>query len=132
MITESKEWDGIERRRTEAPKPGMNGGTSDAAFLQYIVNQLDALNAKMDAMHGDHVRQAAAIAGLESAIPKAPDGGPDYDGHHDYHYRLIESSKSWRDIWQDVKKKLFGGIAWATVAFCAYALWEAIKQEIKK
>lgn len=125
-------WDGIERRRTEAPRPGDNGGTSDAAFLSYIVSQLDALNQKMDAMHQDHIRQAAAIAGLESAIPKSSDGSPDYDGHHDYHFRLIESSKSWRDIWQDVKKKLFGGIAWATVCFIAYALWETIKHETKK
>lgn len=131
-MTSSKEWDGIERRRTEAPKPGQNGGMSDAAFLSYIVNQLDALNAKMDAMHNDHVRQAAAISGLESAIPKSPDGDPDYDGHHDYHYRLIESSKSWRDIMQDVKKKVFGGVTWAVIVFCAYAIWESIKSEVKK
>lgn len=125
-------WDGIERRRADAPRPGGHGGTSDAAFLSYIVAQLDALNQKMDAMHQDHIRQAAAISGLESAIPKASDGTPDYDGHHDYHYGLIESSKSWREIWTDVRKKLFGGIAWATVCFVAYAIFEAIRVAIKK
>lgn len=130
--TENPTWDGIERRRNEVPRPGPQAGTSDAAFLSYIVSQLDTLNQKMDMMHNDHIRQAAAISGLESAIPKSKDGTPDYDGHHDYHFQLIETSKSWREIWMDVKKKVFSGVAWLIVVFAGYAIWEAIKVEVKK
>lgn len=125
-------WDGIERRRNEAPKPGVNGGTSDAAFLSYIVSQLEVINDKLEAMHNDHIRQAAAIAGLESAIPKDEHGTPDYDGHHDDHASRNQLFKTARRMITNAIDKLFTGALVSAVLFIAYSVLESIKQEVKK
>lgn len=125
-------WDRIERRRTEAPAPGNIGGSSEAAFLGYIVNQLESINDKLEAMHTEHTAMKGDIEDIKLAFPKSEDGERDFDGHHDYHDTLIRNSKSWGEIMTDVKKKLFGGIAWATVCFVAWAIWEGIKHEVKK
>lgn len=135
-------WDGMDRRDAERrshyiPKPGPEGGTSDAAFLSYIVAQLETVNAKLNAIHIDAINHRTetsvmkkSIDDIRAAFPKNEDGDPDIDGHHDYHWRLIEASKSWREIWIDVRKKIFGGVAWATVLFVAYAIWEEFKRKV--
>ena len=114
------------------PTPGPNAGTSDAAFLQYIVAQLEAINAKMDSMHAEHGEMKEDVKSIKEAFPKDEDGAHDFDGHCDYHDALIKNAKSWGEILQDVKKKVFGGIAWATICFIAYALWQAIKEDLHR
>lgn len=114
------------------PKPGSEGGTSDAAFLSYIIAQLEAINAKMDSMHAEHSEMKEDVKSLKEAFPKNEDGAHDFDGHCDYHDALIKNAKSWGEILQDVKKKVFGGIAWATICFIAYALWQAIKEDLHR
>lgn len=109
----------------------MNEPTT-SAFLSYIVAQLDAINTKMDAMHQDHIKHAASITNLKAALPRNPDGEPDYNGHHDYHDGMIKAARSWQEIWTTVKKNTISGIVWVMVVFFGYAVWESIKNEVKK
>ncbi len=130
-------WDGIERRHSVTPTPGTHGGASDAAFLSYIVSQLETVNAKLNAIHIDTlnhraetVRMEIAINDIKQAFPKDEEGLPDIGGHHDHHWRLIQASKSWGEIWMDVRKKVFGGMAWAVLLFVLWAIWEEIKRRV--
>lgn len=45
---------------------------------------------------------------------------------------LVESSKSWREIWFDVKKKVAGGVAWAVIVFFGWAIWSEIKHRAQQ
>jgi len=132
-------WDGVDRRELHIPSSCGGGGGDDRALMTYIVTQLESVNAKLNAIHIDSVGHKAEmhiikqdINDIKKAFPKTPDGEVDLDGHHDYHWKLVESSKTWNEIWTDVRKKLFGGIAWAIVVFVAYSIWESIKNEVKK
>lgn len=128
------DWDGIERRRVQPPKE-----IPDGEFTRYMIAQFESLQAKMNAMHIDMVGHKADMASMSKDIdaikkgfPKDAGGERDYDGHHDYHSDLIERAKTWKEIWMDVKKKVFGGVAWATVAYVAYQAWLIFKHEVNK
>lgn len=45
---------------------------------------------------------------------------------------LVESSKSWREIWLDVKKKIAGGVALAVIVFFWWAIWSEIKRRAQQ
>ena len=111
----------------------------DNEFQRYMIAQLESLGAKMNAMHIDMVGHKADMSHMQRDIdaikkgfPKDGEGNRDYDGHHDYHGDLIEKAKTWREIGIDVRKKLFGGIAWAVLVYVAYQLWEIFKHEVRK
>ena len=125
-------WDGIERRKKEVPPQGPSAGTPDAAFLRYIVAQLEAINKKMDEIHKEHHEIKADVRDIRDAFPKDEEGKHDFDGHHDDHIVRRDAAKSWNEIFMDVKKKMFSGVAWATVIFLGYAIFEATKQALKK
>lgn len=132
----SDDWDGIDRRQQFTRR---HPEDPNAAFLEYISGQLECVNAKLNAIHIDNINHKSETAvikqdveSIKKAFPKNSDGNADIDGHHDYHWKLVESAKTWNDIWVDVRKKLFGGIAWAIVVFVAYSVWESVKQEVKK
>lgn len=135
----SDAWDGIDRRKSDVPKPNIcDASATDAAFWNYIVAQLETVNAKLNEIHIDNVKHKAEtsamkgdIAEIKQAFPVDDAGKPDIDGHHDYHGRLIKASKKWSEIWQDVLKKVFGGIAWAIIIFVLYSIWEEIKRKAR-
>jgi hypothetical protein len=135
-MSEQKPWDGIDRRGTPLIPTGANPPNSE--FWGYLVQQLQSLDAQMKAMHIDMVGQKATLNHVQDDVeeikrgfPKDEDGGRDYDGHHDHHEQMIKSAKKWGDIWTDVAKKLFGGIAWVCVVFVAYALWDRFIRAVK-
>lgn len=66
-------WDGMGRRDAERrshyiPKPGPDGGTSDAAFLSYIVAQLETVNAKLNAIHIDAINHRTETSVMKKSI----------------------------------------------------------------
>lgn len=130
-------WDGIERRHSITPKPGSTEGASDAAFLSYIVSQLEAVNAKLNAIHTDSINHRAETSHMEvmiheirKAFPKDEEGSPNFDGHHDHHWKFDQSAKSWKEVWVYVRKKVIGGVAWAVLLFILYSIWEEIKRRV--
>lgn len=138
MTEADQTWDGRERRS----KP--RDVTNPEFVLQHILNRLDnigakleANSAKLDAMHIENIGHKAEthaiqqdVDALKRAFPKDDDGHRDYEGHEVYHGKLIRSYKTWQEIWVDVRKKLFGGIAWAIVVFIAWSIWEGIKVKL--
>lgn len=125
-------WDGIDRRQKAVPLPGPNCGTSDAAFLQYIVAQLEAINEKMGEIHKEHHEIKANVQDIKDAFPKDEEGKYDFDGHHDDHAIRRDAARSWKEIGQEVKKKIAGGAAWALLCFIGLAIYQAIKSELNK
>lgn len=137
-------WNGEDRRKSTAQPP--DGGQTDKEFWRYMASQFETLNVKMNAMHIDMVGHKADMASLQIDVehvhrdveaikrgfPKDDSGERDFDGHHNHHEGLIRSSKKWGDIGTDVLKKLFGGAAWVTVCFVAYAVFEAIRGKLLK
>lgn len=134
----SDAWDGIDRRKSNVPKPAIcDTSATDAAFWNYIVAQLETVNAKLNAIHTDNINHKSETSAIKrdveeikEAFPKDESGTVDFDGHHDYHWKLVEASKSWREIWVDVRKKVFGGVAWAVIVFVAYTAWEELKRRL--
>lgn len=125
-------WSGEERRQRPAAIP-------DNEFQRYMIAQLESLGAKMNAMHIDMVGHKADMNAMQKDIdsikrgfPKDNEGNRDFDGHHDYHGEIIARAKTWREIWLDVRKKVFGGIAWAVLAYVAWQAWEIFKTEVRK
>ena len=132
-------WDEVERWKSanSLPPPNCNIGP-DAEFWRYVVGQFEVVNAKLNAMHMSSVEQKVEVhsirqdvESIKRAFPKGEDE-PDYNGHHDHHESIIKASRKWGEIGTDVLKKLFGGIAWITLCFITYSIWEAFKQEVKK
>lgn len=108
-------------------------------FVQHIVAQLEQLNAQVHSLHIDFVGHKAEtdslhrdINELKSAFPKDADGKYNYSGHNYFHYSVDKTKKSWSEIWMDVKKKIFGGIAWAVILLVSYSIWEYMKLKIKQ
>ena len=139
MAVNDNLWDGVERRKSANSLPPPNCGAGpDAEFWRYVVGQFEVVNAKLNAMHMSSVEQKVEVhsirqdvESIKKAFPKGEDA-PDYNGHHDHHESIIKASRKWGEIGTEVLKKLFGGIAWITLCFIAYSIWEAIKQEVKK
>jgi hypothetical protein len=133
-VTDQDLWEGIDRRK----RPLIPGGPEGKAW-EYVIHKLEILEVKINAMHIDmtshkmetHTMKTDVDA-IKKAFPKDGDGLRDFSGHHDFHGDMIVHSQKWSDIWNDVMKKLFGGIAWVTVCFVAYSIWESIKNEAKK
>ena len=126
-------WEGEDRRKAPAPSG------PDGEAWRYVIAQLETLNVKMNAMHIDmtsHKMEThtihADVEAIKKAFPKDGEGLRDFSGHHNFHGAMIDRSRKWGDIGNDVLKKLFGGVAWVTVCFVAYSIWEAVKHEVKK
>lgn len=126
-------WDGVDRRKSP-PLPEDN-----REFWQHVMQQFESVSAKLSALHIDMVGNKADmhvlkadVEDLKKAFPKNSEGARDIDGHRGFHETMDESARSWKEIWIDVRKKVFSGIAWVTLCFIAYSIWEAIKAEAKK
>lgn len=125
-------WDGIERRKQAVPLPGPSAGTSDAAFLQYIVAQLEAINSKMDEIHREHYEIKNNVQEIKDAFPKTEEGEHDFDGHRDDHVIRRDAARSWKEIGQEVKKKVASGATWAVICFIGLAIYQFVKGELNK
>ena len=95
-------WEGVERRRSDA--------TVNEPILAHIDKRFDELE-KM----------------LRSAFP---DG--DLDGHRRAHQTVIAAAADRATLWKSVREKTISGSIWAGIVLLAAALWEYIKDQVKR
>lgn len=119
--------------------PSLVDSSAIPVFMNYVIYQLEVLNDKLNAIHIDNANHRSEtskikkdVEEIKEAFPKDEGGIVDFDGHHDYHWKLVEASKSWHEIWVDVRKKVFGGVAWAVIVFIGYSIWEELKRRVRE
>lgn len=68
---------------------------------------------------------------LEKMLRSAfPDG--DLDGHRRAHQTVIAAAADRATLWKSVREKTISGSIWAGIVLLAAALWEYIKDQVKR
>ena len=130
-------WSGEERRKSPTENERLLGMVISAVHEN--TKALATIQAQLGAMLIENVNHKAEtqvikddVEQIKRGFPKSGDGTRDFDGHHDFHQDYIETAKSWKEIWLDVRKKVITGTVWLTLCFLAYSALEAAKQQLKK
>jgi hypothetical protein len=110
-----------------------------------LLHKIESLSAKIDATHLSLIEsrselhklredfdkhrseESQHIHAIMNAFPER-----DFNDHFVFHDEKRKSAKTWGEIALDVKKKVLGGVAWALMLALAVALWEYVKNELKK
>lgn len=64
---------------------------------------------------------------LKTAFPKG-----DLDGHRRAHETVMSDAADREKLWKAVLEKTISGSVWAAIVLLAMALWELVKDRVKK
>lgn len=59
---------------------------------------------------------------IDKSFPKNRHGEPDYDGHGEYHTKLIDRAVKLEGVRERVIERVLGGSVWATIIFVVGAV----------
>ena len=107
----------VERRKV----PHEHIDTFQAAIRQHFDMRLAEIKEHFDG------RLDAQEKMLRSAFP---DG--DLDGHRRAHETVIASAADMATLWKSVREKTISGSIWAGIVLLAAALWEYVKDQVKR
>lgn len=100
MASRDKQWDGSERRASQIqPKVPHHVSLDDIwSLLQAHTQEMEIFRTK-----------------VERGFPKNKHGEPDFEGHGEYHEKLIERAVNAELRNERLQEKFLGGSLWAAV-----------------
>ena len=108
-----------ERRRNAVTHEHIQ--SYQASLRNHFDTKLAEIKAHFDARFDEQAKV------LRSAFP---DG--DLDGHRRAHQTVIAAAADRATLWKSVREKTISGSIWAGIVLLAAALWEYIKDQVKR